>query len=99
MRNKARKWVLEALVEVSAGFPFPIVGIDSDNGGEFIDHHLLAYCQDHEITCTRSRPHNSNDGCHVTNSSASHDRIVPTLLCTARNITTDLPQAAVDQRW
>lgn len=65
VRNKAQKWVLAALAEVVAGFPFPVLGIDSDNGSEFINAHLLAFCQQQEITFTRSRPGNSNDGCHV----------------------------------
>lgn len=65
VRNKAAKWVLEALEHVSAVFPFPILGIDSDNGSEFINDHLFAYCQEHQITFTRSRPGNKNDGAHV----------------------------------
>jgi hypothetical protein len=65
IRNKAQKWTLAALKDLVAGFPFPILGIDSDNGTEFINAHLLAYCQHHEITFTRSRPGNKNDGCHV----------------------------------
>ncbi|MDF3303411.1 hypothetical protein P3H15_00115 [Rhodococcus sp. T2V] len=36
-----------------------------DNGSEFINHHLLAWCEKRKITFTRSRPGNSNDGCHV----------------------------------
>lgn len=48
-----------------AVFPFPIIGIDSDNGSEFINDHLLRYCIEHKITFTRSRPGNSNDGSHV----------------------------------
>ncbi len=65
VRNKAAKWVFAALVEVQANLPFPLLGIDSDNGSEFINHHLLTWCTDNEITFTRSRPNNSNDGCHV----------------------------------
>ena len=45
--------------------PFPILGVDSDNGSEFINDDLLAWCQDRQITFTRSRPGNKNDGCHV----------------------------------
>jgi hypothetical protein len=63
--NKAAKWVFEALEHVTAVFPFPIIGIDSDNGSEFINEHLLAYCHAHQITFTRSRPGNKNDGAHV----------------------------------
>jgi hypothetical protein len=65
VRNKAAKWVFVALVEIQANLPFPVRGIDSDNGSEFINHHLLHWCLDNEITFTRSRPNNSNDGCHV----------------------------------
>jgi hypothetical protein len=65
VRNKAAKWVFEALEHVTAVFPFPIIGIDSDNGSEFINEHLLAYCHAHQITFTRSRPGNKNDGAHV----------------------------------
>jgi hypothetical protein len=65
VRNKAAKWVFEALEHVTAVFPFPIIGIDSDNGSEFINEHLLAYCHARRITFTRSRPGNKNDGAHV----------------------------------
>jgi len=63
--NKARKWVLAALEDIAEVMPFPILGIDSDNGSEFINHHLLAWCEKRAITFTRSRPGNSNDGAHV----------------------------------
>ncbi|QDG60916.1 DDE-type integrase/transposase/recombinase [Pseudarthrobacter sp. NIBRBAC000502771] len=65
VRNKAAKWVFEALEHVTSVFPFPIIGIDSDNGSEFINDHLLAYCHARQITFTRSRPGNKNDGAHV----------------------------------
>jgi hypothetical protein len=42
-----------------------VLGIDSDNGSEFINYHLLAYCERQEITFTRSRPGHSNDAAHV----------------------------------
>ncbi|WP_342384382.1 integrase catalytic domain-containing protein [Agrococcus sp. KRD186] len=63
--NKAAKWVFEALQQVTAVFPFPIIGIDSDNGTEFINHNLFRYCELHQITFTRSRSGNKNDGAHV----------------------------------
>ena len=44
VKNKAAIWVFEAIKHVMAQFPFPILGIDSDNGSEFINAHLLAYC-------------------------------------------------------
>lgn len=65
VRNKARRWVIEALEDIATVMPFPIIGVDSDNGSEFINHHLLDWCEKRQITFTRSRPGNSNDGAHV----------------------------------
>lgn len=63
--NKARRWVIEALEEIASIMPFPVIGVDSDNGSEFINHHLLDWTHRRQITFTRSRPGNSNDGAHV----------------------------------
>jgi hypothetical protein len=65
VRNKARKWVLAALEDIASIMPFPLLGVDSDNGSEFINHHLLDWCERRQITFTRSRPGNRNDGAHV----------------------------------
>lgn len=65
MRNKAQEWVFAALVGLSARFPFPVKGIDSDNGSEFINNHLFRYCEQQKITFTRSRSGSKNDGAHV----------------------------------
>jgi len=65
VRNKAARHVFCGLVEIQAALPFPLLGIDSDNGSEFINAHLLNWCTSQQITFTRSRPANSNDGCHV----------------------------------
>jgi IS30 family transposase len=43
--SKARKWVMAALDDITAVMPFPIRGIDSDNGSEFINFHLLDWCE------------------------------------------------------
>ena len=45
--------------------PFPLLGLDSDNGSEFINQHLYAYCHKEGITFTRSRAYKKNDSCHV----------------------------------
>jgi hypothetical protein len=65
LRNKARRWVIEAIDDVRKMLPFRLLGLDSDNGAEFINHHLLHYCNEHEITFTRGRPYRKNDSCHV----------------------------------
>ncbi len=54
--------------------PFPILGIDSDNGSEFINHHLFDYCVANKITFTRSRSGNKNDGAHVEQKNWTHVR-------------------------
>jgi len=74
VKNKAAIWVFDALEQVIAEFPFPILGIDSDNGSEFINHHLFDYCTEHKITFTRSRSGNKNDGCHVEQKNWTHVR-------------------------
>jgi hypothetical protein len=74
VKVKAAIWVFEAIEHVAAQFPFPILGIDSDNGSEFINAHLLAYCTEHQMTFTRSRPGNKNDGSHVEQKNWTHVR-------------------------
>ena len=63
--DRTAKCVLAALDDIARKMPFPIVGVDSDNGSEFINDHLLQWCEKKEITFTRARPGNKNDGCHV----------------------------------
>jgi len=74
VKNKAAIWVFEAIKHVMAQFPFPILGIDSDNGSEFINAHLLAFCVKNKITFTRSRSGNKNDGAHVEQKNWTHVR-------------------------
>jgi hypothetical protein len=63
--DKTAKCVLAALNDIAHKMPFPILGVDSDNGSEFINITLLQWCERHRITFTRARPGNKNDGCHV----------------------------------
>lgn len=72
--NKAAIHVVAAIVHATKRFPFPILGIDSDNGSEFINAHLYDYCVDNKITFTRGRPGNKNDGSHVEQKNWTHVR-------------------------
>jgi hypothetical protein len=63
--ERTAKHIVAALNHIAAAMPFPILGVDSDNGSEFINDDLLTWCRDRRITFTRSRPGNKNDGCHV----------------------------------
>ena len=74
IRNKAAVRVSEAMAHVRAALPFPLLGIDSDNGSEFINAHFVEWCGANRITFTRSRPGNKNDGCHVEQKNWTHVR-------------------------
>ena len=74
VKNKAAIVVAEAIEHARSVFPFPILGIDSDNGSEFINAHLFDYCTEHKITFTRSRPGNKNDGAHAEQKNWTHVR-------------------------
>lgn len=65
VRNKAQVWVFEALKQVRERLPFELLGIDSDNGSEFINSNLAEYCRNQRITFTRARPYRKNDNCFV----------------------------------
>jgi len=65
VRNRAQVWVFEALKQIRERLPFKLLGIDSDNGGEFINDQLYRYCQSEQITFTRGRPYRKNDSCYV----------------------------------
>jgi hypothetical protein len=63
--NKAQVWVFEAIQTIRARLPFPLLGLDSDNGSEFINSDLLRYCEQQHLTFTRARPYRKNDNCYV----------------------------------
>ena len=63
--HRSQEAVSEALCRMRQRLPFPLLGIDSDNGGEFINDLLYRYCLDEHITFTRSRPYQKNDQAHV----------------------------------
>jgi hypothetical protein len=65
VQNKAQYHVFQALQEIRATVPFPLLGIDSDNGSEFINNELYRYCDKENITFTRSRAYRKNDNCFV----------------------------------
>ena len=65
VKNKAQVWVFAGIEKIKKRLPFSILGIDSDNGSEFINAHLLRYCKEEHITFTRSRPYRKNDSCFV----------------------------------
>jgi site-specific recombinase XerD len=80
---KSQETVLEALQEARERFPFPILGLDIDNGGELLNELLLSYCEQEHLTFTRGRPYCKNDQAHVEQKNGDivrqvvgHDRFV-----------------------
>jgi hypothetical protein len=63
--NRGREAVLAALQRARALFPFPVLGLDTDNGGEFINEDVAAFCVREQITFTRGRPYEKRDQCFV----------------------------------
>jgi hypothetical protein len=72
--GKSQAFVQEALEDIRNKLPFPMRGIDSDNGSEFINHHLVAYCKAKQIEFTRSRPYKKDDNAHVEQKNWTHVR-------------------------
>jgi hypothetical protein len=63
--NKAQTHVFAALKHIRQNLPFPLLGIDSDNGGEFINDELARYCDQEQLTFTRGRTGRKNDNPYV----------------------------------
>ncbi len=63
--HRSQHLVFAAIQAMRQRLPFPLLGLDSDNGGEFINDILYRYCQDEQVTFTRSRPYKKNDQAHV----------------------------------
>jgi hypothetical protein len=63
--GKGQERVGGAVHHVREHLPMPMLGLDSDNGSEFINQSLYDYCRRNSITFTRSRPYKKNDSCHV----------------------------------
>jgi hypothetical protein len=74
--NRGQAAVLERVKEVEGELPFPILGFDCDNGGEFLNHHLAAHFlgRKYPVCFTRSRPYEKNDNAHVEQKNWSHVR-------------------------
>ena len=63
--GKGQVRVRSAVHRVRQRLPFALLGVDSDNGSEFINQCFYTYCHQERITFTRSRPYKKNDSCHV----------------------------------
>ena len=71
MLHRGQDAVVQALTYARRLLPFPLLGLDTDNGAEFINAAVLAYCAETETTFTRGRVANSNDQCFVEQTNGS----------------------------
>lgn len=65
LMGKGERLTIEAFEEIERRFPFRVLGIDSDNGSEFINWHFLRLAKRKQITFTRSRAYRKNDQAHI----------------------------------
>jgi len=72
--GKGETGVVAALDALRRMLPFPLKAIDSDNGSEFINHHLYRYCKKHGIQFTRGRPYKKDDNAHIEQKNWTHVR-------------------------
>jgi len=63
--NKGQKATSDSVGRIRSRLPFPLKGIHPDTGSEFINWHLKAWCDHHQIELTRSRPNHKNDNAYV----------------------------------
>jgi len=76
MWGRGQVGTLAALQDVEASLPFALLGLDSDNGGEFINHHVMSWLQKRRrpVFMTRSRPYKKDDNAHVEQKNWTHIR-------------------------
>jgi transposase InsO family protein len=72
--GKSRQVVLDALQEIQAALPFPLLGINSDNGTEFINWHVGIWCARQEVQFTHSRPYKKDDNAYIEQKNWTHVR-------------------------
>jgi len=74
--NRGQYLVCQRVAAMEADLPFPILGFDCDNGGEFLNHHLVAHFHGRErkVAFTRSRPYRKNDNPRVEQKNWTHVR-------------------------
>ncbi|HEX2713999.1 MAG TPA: ISNCY family transposase [Candidatus Acidoferrales bacterium] len=72
--GRGEEAVQRALNEIAGVLPFPLRGVDSDNGSEFINWHLQRWCEQKGIQLTRGRPYKKDDNAHVEQKNWTHVR-------------------------
>ncbi len=74
LMGKGQRGVVQALDELVKALPFTLCAIDCDNGTEFINRQLIAFCKKHDIQFTRGRPYKKDDNAHIEQKNWTHVR-------------------------
>jgi hypothetical protein len=76
LENRGQHCTLTQITDLEQSLPFPLLGVDSDNGGEFINHHLVGYLgqRARPVLFTRSRAYHKNDNARVEQRNWTHVR-------------------------
>jgi transposase InsO family protein len=72
--GRGEQAVQRALNEIAKTLLFALLGVDSDNGSEFINHHLKRWCDQQHIQLTRGRPYKKDDNAHIEQKNWTHVR-------------------------
>jgi hypothetical protein len=72
--GKGQAGIVAGLEEMRQALPFRLRGIDSDNGSEFLNAHLLRYCRAQDLQFTRGRPYKKDDNAHIEQKNWTHVR-------------------------
>jgi transposase InsO family protein len=72
--GRGEEAVQRALNDIAGRLPFRLLGVDSDNGSEFINWHLKRWCEQKEIQLTRGRPYKKDDNAHIEQKNWTHVR-------------------------
>ena len=72
--GKSEVRVQQGLDEIRARLPFPLLGVDCDNGSEFINWHLKRWCDAQQVQLTRGRPYKKDDNAHIEQKNWTHVR-------------------------
>ena len=72
--GRGEEAVQRALNEIAGVLPFALLGVDSDNGSEFINWHLKSWCERKQIQLTRGRPYKKDDNAHIEQKNWTHVR-------------------------
>ena len=76
MWGRGQAAALAALQDLEANLPFELLGLDSDNGGEFLNYHVMSWLHQRPrpVFMTRSRPYKKDDNAHVEQKNWTHIR-------------------------